>query len=84
MLTLPPPRLEAVAVKVTDVPAQMAPDGDAAMLTVGVTFAFTVMVIVLDVAVVDVRQVPPVTVITQLTASLLASVVLVNVFDALL
>ena len=45
VLTDPPARLDAVAVKVTDVPAQIAPDGDAAMLTVGVTFAFTVVVL---------------------------------------
>ena len=64
-------------------PEQIAPDGDAAMLTVGVTFAFTTIVIVLDVAVVVVKhELPPVIVITQLTASLFTSVLLVKVFDA--
>ena len=74
--------LLAVAVNVTDVPAQIGPDGDAAMLTVGVILEFTTMVIVLDVAVVDVKQVPPVTVITTSTVFPFASVELVKVLDA--
>ena len=77
MLTEPPARLEGVAVKVTDVPGQIAPEGEAPMLTVGVIVEFTTIVIVFDEAVFVLRQVPPVTVITQVTASLFASVVLV-------
>ena len=73
--------MDAVAVNVTDVPAQIGPDGDAAMLTVGVTYAFTVIVIVFDVAVVDVKQVPPVMVISQVTVLPLASVDVVYTFD---
>ena len=69
--------MEAVAVKVTDVPGQIVPEGEAPMLTVAVTLEFTVIVIVFDVAVVVLRHVPPTTVIVQVTASLLASVVLV-------
>jgi hypothetical protein len=45
------------AVKVTDVPAQMAPDGDAAMVTLAGSNGFTVMVIALDVAGLPVAQV---------------------------
>jgi hypothetical protein len=61
-------------VNVTGVPAQIAPLGEAAMLTVGVTFAPTVIVIVFDVAVFVVKQVPPLIVITQITWSPLARV----------
>jgi len=39
-----------VAVKVTDVPAQIAPDGDAAMLTLAGNTGLTVIVIAFDVA----------------------------------
>ena len=77
MLTEPPPRLDGVAVKVTEVPWQTAPEGEAPMLTVGVTLGLTVIVIVFDVAVFVPRQVPPVTVIVQVIASLLTSVVVV-------
>jgi hypothetical protein len=63
-----------VAVNVTGVPEQIAPDGEAAMLTDGVTLAFTAIVIVFEFAVVVVRHVPPLTVITQITWSPLASV----------
>ena len=69
--------MDGVAVKVTDVPGQIAPEGEAPILTVGDTLEFTVIVIVFDVAVFVLRQVPPVTVIVQVTASLLASAVLV-------
>jgi len=41
--------LVGVAVNVTLVPAQIVPDGDAAIVTDGVTFAFTVIVVALDV-----------------------------------
>jgi hypothetical protein len=63
-----------VAVNVTGVPAQIAPLGEAAIATDGVTFAFTVIVIVFDVAVFVLRHVPPLIVITQITWSPLASV----------
>ena len=60
MLTVPPPRVEALAVNVTEVPGQIAPAGDADMVTTGVTFAFTVMLApVAVVAVVLVKQEPP-------------------------
>ena len=65
--------MPAVAVKVTAVPAQIAPDGDAAILTVGVTLALTDIVIVFEFAVLVKRHPPPVTVIVQVTALLLAS-----------
>ena len=63
--------------KVTDVPGQTAPEGEAPMLTVGVTFEFTNIKMIFDVAVFVLRQLPPVTVIVQVTASPLANVVLV-------
>ena len=50
------PPLVGVAVKVTLVPAQIAPAGLAAMLTDGATAAVTVIVISLDVAVVGLAQ----------------------------
>jgi hypothetical protein len=43
--------------KVTDVPAQIAPDGEAEMLTLAGSNGFTVIVILLDVAGVPVAQV---------------------------
>jgi hypothetical protein len=61
-------------VNVTGVPAQIAPEGEAAIVTVGVTFAFTVIVIVFDVAAFVAKHVPPLIVITQITWSPLASV----------
>jgi hypothetical protein len=42
--------LVGVAVKVTDVPAQIAPEGTAVTLTDGVTIGFTVIVIPEDIA----------------------------------
>ena len=39
-----------MAVKVTDVPAQIAPEGDAAMFTLAGNTGLTVIAIVLDVA----------------------------------
>ena len=44
------PPLVGVAVKVTDVPAQIAPDGDAAILTPAVNIGLTVIVTILEVA----------------------------------
>jgi hypothetical protein len=63
-----------VAVKVTEVPAQIAPEGTAAMLTLAGRFALTIMVMVFDVAGLPVGQVA-FDVITTVIASLLASVV---------
>lgn len=61
-----------VAVKVTDVPAQILLPGLAAMLTDGVTLVLTTIVILLLVAVVgDAHE--ALLVITQLTTSPLAS-----------
>jgi hypothetical protein len=45
-----------VAVKVTEVPAQIAPDGTAAMLTLAGSSGFTVMTIALLVAGLPVAQ----------------------------
>ena len=59
--------LLAVAVKVTGVPGHMVADGTAAIVTEGVRFGFTAMVIILEVAVLEVKQVPQVTVISQET-----------------
>jgi hypothetical protein len=66
--------LVGVAVKVTEVPAQIAPEGTAAMLTLAGRFALTIMVMVLDVAGLPIAQVA-FDVITTVIASLLASVV---------
>jgi hypothetical protein len=63
-----------VAVKVTEVPAQIAPEGTAAMLTLAGRFGLTVIVIVFDVAGLPVAQVA-FDVITTVIASVLASVV---------
>ena len=54
-----------------------------AIETVGVTFGFTIMLVVFDVAVLLVKQLPPVIVISQLTSSLLLSEEVLKVFDAL-
>ena len=51
------PPLVGVAVKVTEVPAQIAPDGTAAMLTLAGNSGFTVMTIALLVAGLPVAQV---------------------------
>ena len=71
--------LLGLAVNVTLVPAQIEPFGFALMLTVGVIEVVTTMVIVLLVAVVVLRQVPPLTVITQLTWSAFANAAFVYV-----
>jgi hypothetical protein len=44
------PPLMGVVVKVTDVPAQIAPDGEAAMLTLAATTGLTDIVIAFDIA----------------------------------
>jgi hypothetical protein len=69
--------LAGVGVKVTEVPAQMV-EAEAAILTAGVTAAFTVMVTLFEVAVGELGQ-AAVDVITQDTTSELANEVLVNV-----
>ncbi len=74
---VPPPVLAAVAVNWTLVPAQIDPAGFAAIVTVGVLAGVTVIVIVLDEAVVELIQVPPLILISTVTASPLASVVVV-------
>ena len=51
------PPLVAEAVKVTDVPAQIAPEGEADIFTLTGSNGFTVMVIVFDVAGLPVAQV---------------------------
>jgi hypothetical protein len=66
--------LVGVAVKVTEVPAQIAPEGTAAILTLAGRFGLTVIVIVFDVAGLPVAQVA-FDVITTVIASVLASVV---------
>ena len=58
---------------VTAVPAQIDDDGEAAMLTVGVMFEVTDMVIVFEFTVLVVRHPPAVTVIVQVTVLPLAS-----------
>jgi hypothetical protein len=51
-----PPLIE-LAVKVTEVPAQIAPEGEADMFTLAGNNGFTVTVIILDVAGLPVAQV---------------------------
>jgi hypothetical protein len=72
------PPLVGVAVKVTLVPAQIAPDGTAAALTLAVTFGLTVIVIPDDVAG-EPETHAAFEVISTVTTSLLAKVVVVNV-----
>jgi hypothetical protein len=72
------PPLTGAAVNVTEVPAQTAPEGDAAMVTEGVTLALTVIVTGALLAVVEVVQAALLVMIT-LTWSPLASVLVVNV-----
>ncbi len=74
------PPLVGVAVNINALPVHvgLAPVV-MAIFTAGVTAGFTTMLMVLEVAVVPVIQLPPVTVITQLTALPFANVVLLNV-----
>jgi hypothetical protein len=67
-----------VAVKVTELPAQIAPEGDADILTLTGSTGFTVMVIGLDVAGLPIAQVKD-DVKTTLTISLFESVFVVKV-----
>lgn len=67
-----------VAVKVTEVPAQIGPVGLAAILTLGVTLVFTTMLMALLLAVVGEEQVRSL-VRTHVTISPLLSVLVVKV-----
>ena len=73
------PPLTGVAVNWTDVPAQMAPAGDAAMLTLAGRTELTIIVIPVAVAGDPVRQVVAFDVITTVTTSLLLSADDVNI-----
>ena len=73
------PPLVGVAVKVTLVPAQIAPDGTAAMLTLAGKLGFTVMVIVLEVAGLPVKHGVALEVIITFIASVFTNVVVVKV-----
>ena len=69
--------MTGVAVKVTELPAQIAPEGDAAILTLAGNTGFTVIVIGLEVAGFPDAQVKD-DVITTVITLLLASVVVVK------
>jgi uncharacterized protein YodC (DUF2158 family) len=73
------PPFVGVAVKVTDVPAQIAPDGDAATLTLAGRSGLTVIVIPVEVAGDPVRHGVAFEVIATVTTSLLMRVVDVKV-----
>ena len=77
------PPLVGVAVNVTEVPAQIAPCGLEVIFTVGVKIGFTNIFIVLEEAVVEARQLPPLIVISQVTVFPLARVEVVKVLEAL-
>ena len=70
-----------VAMKLTLVPVHIAPEGNAVIFTDGVTIGLTVIVIALEVAVVDVKQLAPVIVITHVTVLLLANDGVVKILD---
>lgn len=78
------PTFTGTEVKFTDVPAQIAPGGFAVILRVAAEVVFTEIVIVLEAAVVAVKQIPPVTVISQVIVLPFTSAVEVNVFEVLL
>jgi hypothetical protein len=73
-VSVPVPLLLAVAVKVTGVAAHTGPAGLTASVNVGLRFGFTAIVIVLDAAVLDVKQFPPLILIAQETIVPLVSV----------
>ena len=75
--------LDALAVKVTEAPGQIAPEGDAVKLTAGVMVLVTWTVIEFEVAVFELKHVPPVIVIEQVTTSLLISDVEVKLLEVL-
>jgi hypothetical protein len=66
------PPLVGVAVKVTEVPAQIAPEGTAAMLTLAVNTGLTVIVMPLEVAGDPAKQGVALEVISTVITSLLA------------
>ena len=70
--------MTGVAVKVTEVPAQMVPAGEAAMLTLTGLSGFTVMVIAFEAAGLPLTQAIS-EVIVQVTTSLLFNAPVVNV-----
>ena len=78
------PVLAAVAVKVTELPAQTGPAGSTDIEFVAVNNEFTEMVMMLETAVLLVKQVPPVIFISQEILSPFARVLEVNIFEALL
>jgi len=83
-VTVPVPVLAAVAVNVMGVAAQTGPAGLAAKTTAGVKLGFTAMLMAFDDAVLAVKQVPPLTVIAQVTLFPFTSVDEVYVLAALL
>ena len=83
-MTVPVPVPEAAAVKVTGVFTHTGPEGLAASATEGVSVGFNNIEMPLEAALLVVKQVPPLTAISQETISPLASDVPVNVFEELL
>jgi len=81
---VPAPVLLAVAVKVTGVAAHTGPVGLTASINAGLRFGFTAIVIVLDVAVFDVKQVPPLIAIEQETVFPFDNVEALKVLEELL
>jgi len=75
--------LAAVAVNVTGMAAQTVPAGLAAKITAGVRFGFTVMLMAFELAVVDVKQLPPLILISQVTILPFDKLEEVNVLAAL-
>jgi hypothetical protein len=71
----------AVAVKLTEVPAQIAPVGFGAIETVGVRIGLTTIVIVFDEAVVAEIHAPPVMLISHLTVLAFSNVLEVKIFE---
>jgi hypothetical protein len=70
------PPLIGFAVKVTDVPSQIAPEGEAVILTLAGNKGFTVIVIILDVAGLPVAQVADEVITTVIWSPLTRDVVL--------
>ena len=82
-VTVPPPVFDAVAVKVTLVPAQTVVPGAGEMLTAGVTLALIDIIMLFEEAVVEVRQLlPPAILISTVTWSPLARVLELYVLEA--
>ena len=64
------PPLVGMAVKITGVPSQIAPDGEAEIFTLAGSKGFTVMVIILDVAGLPVAQVAVEVIFTEIGSPL--------------